>query len=84
MKIAAKTILLFLIINCQLSIVNSSFAQCAMCKRAAESNMNDNQNNVGKGLNKGILYLLSVPYLLGGIGLLAWYSERRRKGIMNK
>lgn len=54
-------------------------AQCAMCKRIAETNMENNQNNVGKSLNKGILYLLSVPYLLGGIGLFAWYSERRRK-----
>lgn len=58
-------------------------AQCAMCKRVAESNMDDNQNNVGKGLNRGILYLLSVPYLLGGIGLLAWYSERRKKNFKN-
>jgi hypothetical protein len=54
-------------------------AQCAMCKRAAESNMNDNQSSVGKGLNKGILYLLSIPYILGGIGLVAWYSEKRKK-----
>lgn len=54
-------------------------AQCSMCRRGAETNMENNQSSVGKNLNKGILYLLSVPYLLGGIALLAWYSEKKRK-----
>ncbi len=66
-----------------LSSIDSN-AQCAMCKRVAESNMEDNQNNVGKNLNKGILYLLSVPYLLGAIGIFVWYSERKkRKSLLN-
>jgi len=56
-----------------------STAQCAMCKRIAETNMEDNQNNVGKSLNKGILYLLALPYIIGGIGVFAWYSNKRRK-----
>ena len=54
-------------------------AQCAMCRRTAETNIQSNQNNVGKGLNKGILYLLAMPYLIGGIGIFAWYSEKKRK-----
>ena len=44
--------------------VDNSFAQCAMCKAAATSNLENETNNVGKGLNSGILYLMSVPYLL--------------------
>lgn len=44
--------------------VDSSFAQCAMCKAAATSNLENETNRVGKGLNSGILYLMSVPYLL--------------------
>ncbi len=41
-----------------------SLAQCAMCKAVATSNLENESNNVGKGLNSGILYLMAVPYLL--------------------
>jgi hypothetical protein len=39
------------------------FAQCAMCKAAAESSLESNPNSVAKGLNKGILFLMAIPYL---------------------
>jgi len=54
-----------------------SFSQCAMCKRTVETSQSEN-NNSGRGLNKGIIYLLSVPYLLGGIGFIAWYKNRKK------
>ncbi len=38
-------------------------AQCAMCKAAVESSANG-PNSVAAGINKGILYLMAVPYLL--------------------
>ena len=38
-------------------------AQCAMCKAAVESSQGQ-QNSVANGINKGILYLMAVPYLL--------------------
>lgn len=41
-----------------------SEAQCAMCKAAVESNVANDPNSVAKGINKGILYLMAVPYLL--------------------
>ncbi|MBS1636094.1 MAG: hypothetical protein JST26_09275 [Bacteroidetes bacterium] len=41
-----------------------SEAQCAMCKAAVESNVKSDPNSVAKGINKGILYLMAVPYLL--------------------
>jgi hypothetical protein len=53
-------------------------AQCAMCKATAESNMKEQTNNYGAGLNKGILYLLSMPYILGGIGIFIWYRHRKQ------
>ncbi len=43
----------------------SADAQCAMCSLAAEQNMKDG-GTYGKGLNKGILMLLTLPYLLIG------------------
>lgn len=41
----------------------SASAQCAMCRAVAESGSTNGQN-VGGGLNNGILYLMAVPYLL--------------------
>lgn len=51
-------------------------AQCPMCRSAAESNLKAGGSN-GRGLNAGILYMLSMPYvLLMTIGLL-WYRHHR-------
>jgi hypothetical protein len=59
----------------------TSVAQCAMCKRVAETSY-QNENNPstrrGKSLNMGILYLLSVPYLLGAVGAVVWYKNKRK------
>lgn len=38
-------------------------AQCAMCKAAVESSQGQ-ANSVAGGINKGILYLMVVPYFL--------------------
>jgi hypothetical protein len=36
---------------------------------------------VGKGLNAGILFMLSMPYLLvGGIGYIWWRNRRKETG----
>src|SRR3546814_13710709 len=55
-----------------------SDAQCAMCTLTAE-NATQNGNNQGKALNKGILFLLAIPYLAAaGVGVL-WYKKYRSK-----
>ena len=60
-------------------IVPDLIAQCPMCKMAAQSNMN-NGGTAGKGLNFGILYILSLPYLLVmTLGYLWW--RNRKKGV---
>ena len=54
-------------------------AQCPMCRMSAESNL-AHGGSAGKGLNAGILYMLSMPYLLVlTIGII-WYKNRRREG----
>lgn len=53
-------------------------AQCAMCTLTAE-NATQNGNSQGKGLNRGILFLLAIPYLAAvGVGVL-WYKKYRSK-----
>ena len=64
------------------SIPQRMQAQCAMCTLTAE-NATENGNTQGKGLNKGILFLLAIPYLAAvGIGVL-WYKKYRSKKTVN-
>ena len=46
-----------------IAIPQFSEAQCAMCKASVESSQGQ-ANSVAGGINKGILYLMAVPYLL--------------------
>jgi len=54
-------------------------AQCAMCKRVAETDAESKQKqSAGRSLNHGILYMLSIPYLIGAVGAIAWYTNRKK------
>lgn len=76
--IKMKKIVLLLILS-YFFILTETSAQCAMCKRVAETDMEANhKQSSGKSLNHGILYLLSVPYLIGAVGAFAWYRNRRK------
>ena len=66
----ALTIALFFMGACDL------MAQCPMCKIAAESNL-ENGGSAGKGLNTGILYMLTLPYLIIGTIGFVWYRNRK-------
>lgn len=41
-------------------LVDTSYAQCSMCRAVVESDA----NNMGKGINNGILYLMGFPYII--------------------
>lgn len=53
-------------------------AQCAMCRAVLES---EEGQSTAEGVNNGIIYLMSIPYILvGGIGfLIYWKYFRTRK-----
>ncbi len=55
-------------------------AQCAMCKRIAQTDKENKTSDKGRSLNNGILYLLSIPYLIGAAGAIAWYKNRKKTG----
>ncbi len=79
-----KKFLLAVVLLFMLSVAESS-AQCAMCRRVAQTNY-ENQDKAskekamkrGRSLNNGILYLLSVPYLIGGVGAFVWWKNRKK------
>lgn len=62
-----------------LLLFSETFAQCPMCKMAAESNLN-NGGTSGAGLNFGILYILALPYLMVVIMGYIWWRNRK-KGV---
>ena len=51
-----------------------SFAQCSMLSAIMET---DQQYEAAKGLNRGIVYLMSIPYIL--VGLIIWKVYRTNK-----
>lgn len=64
-------------------VSTDTYSQCAMCRATVESNVGSGSdasgNEVGSGLNMGILYLMVIPYvLLGTVGFL-WYKNSRKK-----
>ena len=65
-------ILLFLLAGSDL------WAQCAMCRGSVESSMGNGRNNVGVGLNTGIVYLFVMPYLLVAVIGYLWYRSSKK------
>lgn len=52
-------------------------AQCAMCRAVLES---EEGQSTAEGVNDGIMYLMTIPYLLvGGIGFLIYWKYFRSK-----
>ena len=69
-------IALFFAINT--TTLPTAAAQCPMCKMSAESNLNQG-GSAGKGLNNGILFMLSTPYILVGIIGFVWWRNRKKE-----
>ena len=59
-----------------MSLVFYIEAQCPMCKMSAESNL-ANGGTEGRALNKGILYLLALPYTMVMVLGVVWYRNRK-------
>ena len=84
-SIFLKTILI-IIITCTIILGEKSrvSAQCPMCKanvESAQKNKDVNKKVVGSGLNTGILYLLSAPYILIGGLAFYWYRNNQNKKL---
>lgn len=74
--IKKNKVLILVVCLCILFPTMDALAQCPMCRAAAETNLAQGGTE-GKGLNKGILYMLTLPYLLiGTIGFLWWKNKK--------
>lgn len=77
-----KTVLLAISLLMVTAVISPSYSQCSMCRAVAESGKKDDATRIGKGLNTGILYLLAMPYVLGGVAFYI-YRKNRKKNIQN-
>lgn len=50
-------------------------AQCTMCKTQVEASRTEKDGYDFSGLNKGILYMATIPYLLMGAVGYFWYRN---------
>jgi len=74
-KTTRKVIVLLI---CFLSFLQSN-AQCAMCRAVLES---EEGQSTAEGVNNGIVYLMSIPYILvGGIGFVIYWKFFRNKKV---
>ena len=67
-----------------LVFIGLSYSQCPMCKTALTSGRKQGkqkyERQVGDGINKGILFLMSVPYVLvAGAGFAFYKSNLKKK-----
>ena len=77
-KLLKYSSFLALIFALNFTVVNDVQAQCPMCKMSAEQNLKDG-GTAGKGLNAGILYMFSAPYILVAVIGFTWYRNRRKE-----
>lgn len=64
-------------------LTTTASAQCAMCRATVENSVSDG-GGLAAGLNAGIIYLASVPYLmLAGLAYF-WYRHSRRQRMLNQ
>ena len=54
-----------------------AFAQCSMCKVSAEASLKEG-DNIALGLNSGILYLASFPYILALVLGFLYYRHHQK------
>ena len=57
-----------------------SFAQCAMCKAVVEANLEAGDTK-GAGLNDGILFLMSMPYLAVFLFGVFYYLQKKKTKV---
>ncbi|RMF03726.1 MAG: hypothetical protein D6772_01750 [Bacteroidetes bacterium] len=78
MKMLKNIFPFLLILGLMLFAQTDLVAQCPMCRMTAESNMQHGGGTEGKGLNNGILFLLSMPYLLIATLAYIWWRNKKK------
>ena len=62
----------------------TSNAQCVMCKSQIEAARQERDDYDVAGLNKGIVYMMMVPYILMGAVGYFWYRRTHPRSVAKK
>ena len=76
--ITMKKLILLIALMISFTLITEVNAQCSMCRQAAESGIKKGEMQ-GRGLNKGILFLMAIPYVLGGTAFIIYKKNKRKK-----
>lgn len=68
----------FLTLMLIISMSAAATAQCAMCRTQLENNVSNGDPGIAAGINTGILYLLSMPYLSILVIGYFWYKSSKK------
>jgi hypothetical protein len=77
MKIGKIILIVLFLVAIMLFFNDASFAQCAMCKATVKDKV-DEGGIFSVGINKGIIYLMSFPYLIFGVIAYFWYQSSKK------
>lgn len=69
----------FLLALLTLATLSPAQAQCVMCKSQVEAARAERDDYDVAGLNKGIVYMMTVPYILMGAVGFFWYRRTHPK-----
>lgn len=78
-----KLIFSLLIALLTLATLVPAQAQCVMCKSQVEAARAERDDYDVAGLNKGIVYMMTVPYILMGAVGFFWYRRTHPKRPTN-
>lgn len=73
-----RIILLVGVVAVALCMADAAQAQCAMCVTALEQNGGE----MAAGFNRGILFLLGMPYLVFTAIGVSWYWKRKHRRVL--
>lgn len=69
-------VIIFLVFTVFLLNPIEVLGQCSMCRSIAESSVSGGQQ-IGRGLNNGIIYMMGIPYLI--LVILGYFLFKRIK-----
>ena len=60
------------------------YAQCATCKAAAETSLENGESTIASGVNLGVLYMLSILFIIFGLFVFLAWKHRNADGSISK
>lgn len=61
----------------------NGFAQCATCKAAAETSLENGESSIANGINVGVLYMLSILFIIFGLFVFLMWKHRKADGSIS-